>query len=314
MTPSVLVTRRLPASALAKLELGCDVDLHPGQDGLSPRALQDRVKGKAGLICLVMDQIDRAVIDAGTDLLVIANVAVGYDNVDARYARTRNVVVTNTPDVLTGATAEFTWGLILSITRRITEGDRLVRAGRWKGWALDFMLGTELQGKRLGVVGPGRIGRAVAARAEAFGMDVVLAGTGTTSSSGQLVSLDELLVTSDVVSLHVPMTEQTRHLIDRRALTRMKRTAYLVNLSRGTVVDEAALVWALGQHLIAGAALDVYEREPVVHQGLLSFENVVLTPHLGSGTREARTAMAELAVANVVAVLGGKPPLTPVTP
>ena len=314
MTPSVLVTRRLPASALAKLELGCDVDLHPGQDGLSPRALQDRVKGKAGLICLVMDQIDRAVIDAGTDLLVIANVAVGYDNVDARYARTRNVVVTNTPDVLTGATAEFTWGLILSITRRITEGDRLVRAGRWKGWALDFMLGTELQGKRLGVVGPGRIGRAVAARAEAFGMDVVFAGTGTTSSSGQLVSLDELLVTSDVVSLHVPMTEQTRHLIDRRALTRMKRTAYLVNLSRGTVVDEAALVWALGQHLIAGAALDVYEREPVVHQGLLSFENVVLTPHLGSGTREARTAMAELAVANVVAVLGGKPPLTPVTP
>ena len=314
MTPSVLVTRRLPASALAKLELGCDVDLNPGPNGLSPRALQDGVKGKAGLVCLVTDRIDRAVIDAGTDLRVIANVAVGYDNVDARYARTRDVIVTNTPDVLTEATAEFTWGLILSITRRITEGDRLVRAGRWKGWALDFMLGTELQGKRLGVVGPGRIGRAVAARAEAFGMDVVFAGTGTTSSSGQSVSLDELLVTSNVVSLHVPMTEQTRHLIDRRALTRMKRTAYLVNASRGTVVDEAALVWALGQHLIAGAALDVYECEPVVHQDLLSFENVVLTPHLGSGTREARTAMAELAVANVVAVLGGKPPLTPVTP
>ena len=225
----------------------------------------------------------------------------------------RDVIVTNTPDVLTEATAEFTWGLILSITRRITEGDRLVRAGRWKGWAFDFMLGTELQGKRLGVVGPGRIGRAVAARAKVFGMDVVFAGTGTTSSSGQSVSLDELLVTSDVVSLHVPMTEQTRHLIDRHALTRMKRTAYLVNASRGTVVDEAALVWALGQHLIAGAALDVYEREPAVHQDLLSFENVVLTPHLGSGTREARTAMAELAVANVFAVLGGKPPLTPVT-
>ena len=313
MTPSVLVTRRLPASALVKLELRCDVDLHPGPNGLSPRALQDRVKGKAGLVCLVTDRIDRAVIDAGTDLRVIANVAVGYDNVDARYARTRDVIVTNTPDVLTEATAEFTWGLILSITRRITEGDRLVRAGRWKGWAFDFMLGTELQGKRLGVVGPGRIGRAVAARAKVFGMDVVFAGTGTTSSSGQSVSLDELLVTSDVVSLHVPMTEQTRHLIDRHALTRMKRTAYLVNASRGTVVDEAALVWALGQHLIAGAALDVYEREPAVHQDLLSFENVVLTPHLGSGTREARTAMAELAVANVFAVLGGKPPLTPVT-
>ena len=222
--------------------------------------------------------------------------------------------MTNTPDVLTEATAEFTWGLILSITRRIAEGDRLVRAGRWKGWALDFMLGTELHGKRLGVVGPGRIGRAVAARAVAFGMDVVFAGTGTNPSTGRSVALDELLVTSDVVSLHVPMTKQTRHLIDRRALTRMKRTAYLVNTSRGTVVDEEALVWALGQHLIAGAALDVYEREPVVHQGLLSFENVVLTPHLGSGAREARTAIAELAVANVVAVLAGKPPLTPVTP
>ncbi len=314
MTPSVLVTRRLPASAVTKLESSCDVDLHTGPNGLSPGALQERVKGKAGLVCLLTDRIDRAVIDAGTDLRVIANVAVGYDNVDVRYARTRDVIVTNTPDVLTEATAEFTWGLILSITRRIAEGDRLVRAGRWKGWALDFMLGTELHGKRLGVVGPGRIGRAVAARAEAFGMDVVFAGTGTNPSTGRSVSLDELLVTSDVVSLHVPMTKQTRHLIDRRALTRMKRTAYLVNTSRGTVVDEEALVWALGQHLIAGAALDVYEREPVVHQGLLSFENIVLTPHLGSGAREARTAIAELAVANVVAVLAGKPPLTPVTP
>ena len=143
MTPSVLVTRRLPASAVTKLESGCDVDLHTGPNGLSPGALQERVKGKAGLVCLMTDRIDRAVIDAGTDLRVIANVAVGYDNVDVRYARTRDVIVTNTPDVLTEATAEFTWGLILSITRRIAEGDRLVRAGRWKGWALDFMLGTE---------------------------------------------------------------------------------------------------------------------------------------------------------------------------
>ena len=184
MTPSVLVTRRLPASAVTKLESGCDVDLHTGPNGLSPGALQERVKGKAGLVYLMTDRIDRAVIDAGTDLRVIANVAVGYDNVDVRYARTRDVIVTNTPDVLNEATAEFTWGLILSITRRIAEGDRLVRAGRWKGWALDFMLGTELHGKRLGVVGPGRIGRAVAARAEAFGMDAVFAGTAPTHRLG----------------------------------------------------------------------------------------------------------------------------------
>ena len=312
MPPSVLVTRRIPAAVLSQLESSCDIDLHAEPIGLSPQALQERVRGKAGLVCLVTDRIDRAVIDAGADLQVIANIAVGYDNIDVGYAADREVVVTNTPDVLTEATAEFTWGLILAVTRRIAEGDRRVRAGGWTGWALDFMLGAELRGKQLGIVGPGRIGRAVAARAAAFGMQVAFAGTKRASLGSESVSLDQLLVTSDVVSLHVPMTKNTKHLIDRRALTRMKRTAYLVNASRGQVVDEEALVWALGEHLIAGAALDVYEREPAVHPGLLSCENVVLAPHLGSATRETRTAMAELAVANVVAVLDGRPPLTPV--
>ena len=314
MPPSVLVTRRIPAAVLSLLESTCDIDLHAEPIGLSPQALQERVRGKAGLVCLVTDRIDRAVIDAGTDLQVIANIAVGYDNIDVGYAADRGVVVTNTPDVLTEATAEFTWGLILAVTRRIVEGDRRVRAGGWTGWALDFMLGAELRGKQLGIVGPGRIGRAVAARATAFGMQVAFAGTKRASFGSESVSLDQLLVTSDVVSLHVPMTENTKHLIDRRALTRMKRTAYLINASRGQVVDEEALVWALGEHLIAGVALDVYEREPAVHPGLLSCENVVLAPHLGSATRETRTAMAELAVANVVAVLDGRPPLTPVVP
>jgi glyoxylate reductase len=214
------------------------------------------------------------------------------------------VVVTNTPDVLTGATAELTWGLILAAARRIAEGDRLIRRGQWKGWALDFMLGMELRGKQLGIIGRGRIGRAVAAIAPAFGMTAVFAKHD--------MSFDELLVSSDVISIHTPGTPETRHLIDRKALARMKRSAILVNTARGTVVDEEALVWALGERLIAAAALDVYEKEPVVHAGLLSMEHVVLAPHLGSATRETRTAMADLAVANVLAVLDGRPPVTPV--
>jgi glyoxylate reductase len=245
------------------------------------------------------------VIDAAPQLKVIANVAVGYDNIDVAAARDRGVVVTNTPDVLTNAVAEFTWALILSVTRRVAEGDRMVRRGAWKGWALDFLPGMELAGKQLGLVGRGRIGLAVADKAAAFGMRAVFARHD--------MSLDELLVTSDVVSLHVPLTDGTRHLIDRKALVRMKRSAYLVNTSRGPVVDEEALAWALNEGLLAGAALDVYEREPEVHASLLAHENVVLAPHIGSATRETRTAMAELAVRNVVEVLAGRPAVTPVS-
>ena len=253
---------------------------------------------------MLTDRVDGAVLDAAPGLEVVANIAVGYDNIDVPAAKSRGVVVTNTPDVLTEATAELTWGLILAASRRITEGDRLVRRGEWKGWALDFMLGMELRGKQLGIIGRGRIGRAVAARAPAFGMTAVFAKHD--------MSLDELLVSSDVISIHAPSTPATRHLIDRKALARMKRSAILVNTARGTLVDEEALVWALGEHLIAGAALDVYEKEPIVHPGLLTMEHVVLAPHLGSATRETRTAMADLAVANVIAVLDGRPPVTPV--
>lgn len=283
--------------------------------------LTERVRGKQALICLLTDPVTARVIEAGDTLQVIANIAVGYDNIDLAAARARGVVVTNTPDVLTEATAEFTWALILAITRRLAEGDRLLRRGAWKGWALDFMLGMELRGKQLGIVGMGRIGSAVAARAPAFGMAVAahsLAQAGAAGGSplpvpaARPLPLDELLATSDVVSLHVPLTESTRHLIDRRALARMKRSGYLVNTSRGPVVDEEALAWALRERLIAGAALDVYEREPAVHPGLLALENVVLAPHLGSATTETRTAMADLAVRNVLAVLNGEPPLTPV--
>jgi glyoxylate reductase len=260
------------------------------------------------------------VLDAATDLRVIANVAVGYDNIDVEYARSRGIVITNTPDVLTEAVAELTWGLVLAVARRIVEGDRTVRRGDWRGWALDYMLGTELSGKRFGIVGFGRIGRAVARRAGAFGMSVVYARkaaggagpAGPADASAREVSFDELLVTSDVVSLHVPLTPATRHLIDQRALARMKRSAYLINTSRGQIVDEDALAWALAERLLAGAALDVYENEPHVHPRLRELENVILAPHIGSATTETRTAMADLAVRNVIAELGGKPPLTPV--
>jgi glyoxylate reductase len=246
-------------------------------------------------------------------LKVVANVAVGYNNIDVAACRARKVVVTNTPDVLTNACADFTWALILAITRRLGEGERVVRAGAWTGWALDYMLGTELRGKQLGIVGMGRIGRAVAEKAPAFGMQVAYsARTPTALEAAAHMPLDRLLATSDVVSLHCPSTEETRHLINEKALMRMKRSAYLINTSRGPVVDEAALARALRDGRLAGAALDVYEREPIVHSDLLPLENVLLIPHLASATTETRTAMADLAVSNALAVLDGRPPLTPV--
>jgi glyoxylate reductase len=311
--PSILVTRKLPASVLARLEAVGDVDLAASDIPLSPEELRARLSGKAAVVTMLNDQMDRAALDAGDRLKIVANVAVGYNNIDVAYARSRGIIVTNTPDVLTNSVADFTWALILAITRRLSEGERLVRRGGWKGWAFDFMLGAELKDKQLGLVGLGRIGRAVAAKAPAFGMRVVYAARRNAGVDGaELVSLDRLLNTSDVVSLHVPLTPDTRHLIDKRALARMKRSAYLVNTSRGPVVDEDALAWALEQHLLAGAALDVYENEPQIHPGLLSLDNVLLIPHLGSGTRETRTAMANLAVDNVVAVVQGRPPLTEV--
>jgi glyoxylate reductase len=311
--PTILVTRKLPSSAIAILRGAGDVDANDG--ALEPAELRVRVKGCDAVVCLLTDRIDAAFLDAaGSQLKIVANVAVGFDNIDVPAARARGVVVTNTPDVLTNATAELTWALILAITRRVVEGDRLIRRGGWSGWSLDFLTGSELAGKQLGIVGGGRIGRAVAERASVFGMRAVIAQHRTSTSAGPFptMSFDELLVSSDVVSLHVPLRAETRHLIDRRALARMKRTAYLVNTARGPVVDEEGLAWALRERLIAGAALDVFEQEPKVHPDLLPLENVVLAPHIGSATRETRGAMADLAARNVVAVLAGQAPLTPI--
>jgi glyoxylate reductase len=294
------------------LEAGSDVDLYDGPTPIPEAELIRRLEGTHALVSVLTDRVTADVLRAASSLKVVSNIAVGYDNIDVGAARELGVVVTNTPDVLTEATAELTWALILAVTRRIGEGDRLVRRGGWKGWALDFMLGMELRGKQLGVIGRGRIGRAVAAKAPAFGMHAVFATRGARSADLPEMSIDELLLSSDVISIHTPMTKDNRHMIDRRALARMKRTAFLVNTARGPIVDEEALAWALEQRLIAGAALDVYENEPEVLPALRQFENVVLAPHLGSATRETRTAMAELAVRNALAVLQGRPALTPV--
>jgi glyoxylate reductase len=300
---------------IARLQSACDVDLWTEKDAIPRAELLARVVGKQALVCLLTDTIDAAVLDAaGPSLKVVANVAVGYNNIDVAACRARGVIATNTPDVLTNACADFTWALILAITRRLSEGERVVRAGAWTGWALDYMLGTELRGKQLGIVGMGRIGRAVAERAPAFGMHVAYTARRPANLAGAVhMPLDRLLATSDIVSLHCPMTEDTRHLINETSLMRMKRTAYLINTARGPVVDEGVLARWLREGRLAGAALDVYEREPIVHPDLLTLENVLLIPHLASATTETRTAMADLAVSNAIAVLAGQPPLTPVT-
>jgi glyoxylate reductase len=298
----VLLTRRIPSSVFSRLDAACDVDLYDGPGGIPPDELKQRVTDKDALICVLTDRVTPELLDAAPKLRIVSTIAVGYENIDVPAAKARGIIVTNTPDVLTEATAEMTWALILSAARRVTEGDRLIRRHGWKGWSLDFMLGTELRGKQLGIIGAGRIGRAVAAKAPAFGMTAVF---------GQRNALDQLIVSSDVISLHVPGGAATRHMIDRKTFARMKRSAIFVNTSRGSVVDEEALIWALKERLIAAAALDVFENEPNIREELMTIENVVLAPHLGSATRETRTAMADLAVGNVLAVAAGEPPLTP---
>jgi len=331
--PGVLITRTIPDAVIDRVAAVCEVDVYRGAAAIGRAELKARLAGRQALMCLLTDRIDGDALDAAPGLRIVANIAVGFDNVDRAAAQARGIIVTNTPDVLTEATADLTWGLILDAVRRISEGERLVRRGEWRGWALDCLLGSDLRGKQLGIVGFGRIGRAVAVRAPGFGMRVVYAtldDDGRAGASGghqpasprydepgtgaRRVSIPELLATSDVISFHVPLTPATRHLVDAASIATMQRGAYIINTSRGPVIDEAALAVALRERRIAGAALDVYEREPAVHPDLLALENVVLAPHIGSATVETRTAMADLAARNVLEVLAGRPPLTPVPP
>jgi len=315
----IVVTRRIPDPAIELLEGAGDVWVSPHDRPLSADELHSAVAGADAAVTLLHDRVDDAFLDAaGPALRIVANVAVGYDNVDVEACARRGVVVSNTPGVLTEATADIAFALILMSTRRLGEGERLIRARTPWSWSMFFMLGTGLQGKTLGIVGLGKIGQATARRARAFGMEIVYAGRRRAAEdveaelSAHFLPLDELLTTADVVTLHCPLSAETRHLIDAAALARMQPSSHLVNTTRGPVVDEAALAEALRAGAIAGAGLDVFEREPEVHPDLLELENVVLIPHLGSATIETRTAMGVLAAENVVAVLGGSAPVTPV--
>ncbi|MEV7096556.1 D-glycerate dehydrogenase [Amycolatopsis sp. NPDC051045] len=313
--PKITVTRWIPDDAVKLLAEAGDVVVSPADRPLTAEELHGFVAGADAVVGMLHDRLDGALADAaGPGLKVVANVAVGYDNVDVPALAERGVVVTNTPGVLTDATADLAFGLLLAVTRRLGEGERLLRSRTPWSFHLGFLLGSGLQGKTLGIVGFGQIGRAMAKRASAFGMSIVYTGRSKQDTAAEFVAFEDLLARADVVSLHCPLTPETRHLIDAAALRAMKPGAYLVNTTRGPVVDEAALADALEAGEIAGAALDVFEKEPEVEPRLLGRDDVVLSPHLGSATVETRTAMAVLAARNVAAVLAGRPPLTEVKP
>jgi glyoxylate reductase len=305
---NVFVTRPIPEAGMAILRAaGLEIHLRPEESPIPRDELLAGVAHADALLCMLTDRVDAAVLDAGP-LRVVSNVAVGVDNIDLEAARARGVPVTNTPGALTDATADMAMALLLAVARRVPEGDAMVRRGAFNGWGPMVMLGADLAGATLGIVGPGRIGSAVARRAQAFGMEVIVSDLQDHPELGPAVPLDELLQRADFVSLHCPLTPATRHLLDARRIALMKPSAFLINTARGPVVDEAALVQALRGGALAGAALDVYEQEPTVHPGLLALPNVVLAPHSASATHRTRDAMARMAASDLVAVLEGRAP------
>lgn len=305
----VLVTRTLPAKSMDLLYHHFDLDVNR-EDKIMPReALKERISNIDGLVCLLTDNIDAAIIARAMRLRIIANYAVGYNNIDLVEASKRKIPVTNTPEILTDATADLTFGLLISIARRIVEADHFLRAGNFKGWAPELLLGADVHGKTLGIIGMGRIGRAVARRARGFNMKIIYTDTRRLpigveqEHSAQYCTFKELLKESDYVSVHAPLNEQTRHLLSIGEFRLMKKTAYLINVARGEIVDERALVAAISDKEIAGCALDVYENEPRVEPGLIGLPNVVLVPHIGSASLEARTEMSMMVTNNIISVL-----------
>jgi glyoxylate reductase len=318
MPKTIFIANVLPVEARREIPPGFEVDYNDGDQPLPKAELIRRLQGKEALICHIVSTVDEEVLAAAA-LRIVANVAVGYNNIDVAAARRRGVVVTNTPDVLTETTADFAWALLMAAARRVVEADHYARSDQWKTWKWDLLWGADIHGKTLGVVGFGRIGRAVARRGLGFGMRVLYHDTVRADAAAErelnatAVDLPTLLRESDFVSLHTLLTPETRHLINERTLRLMKKTAILVNAARGPVVDEAALVTALREEWIQGAGLDVFEDEPAIHPGLLALRNVTLTPHIASASHETRISMARLAIQNCLAVLEGKPPLTPVS-
>ena len=315
MKPRVAVTAELPGHAVERLRNSCHDRVNTSGKMGDEDAMIAFIGSADAALTLLANPVTDRVLAACPELRVVGNCAVGFDNIDLEAARRRGVWVTNTPDVLTEATADLTWGLILAVTRRLGEAERFLREGRFHGWSLDLLLGSAIQGRQLGVVGYGRIGRAVARRAAGFGMSVAYSDIeehAIPDPPAAFMAPEELFSTSHVVTLHTPLNEETRHLVDETRLRLMPPGAFLVNTARGPLVDEAALAQVLKEGHLGGAGLDVYENEPSVHPGLVGREDVVLLPHIGSATVETRAAMAELAARNILAVLAGEEPPTPV--
>ena len=320
MPPKILITRTLPPEVISLARARATVDLHASSQPLAKAELAQRLRDKEGIVCLITDTIDADVLGGAPRLKVVANVAVGYNNIDVAAATARGIVVTNTPDVLTETTADFAWTLLMGVARRVVEADQYVRAGKFTRWEWELLWGADVHGKTLGILGFGRIGRAMARRGRGFGMrvlynDAVRAEALSERELGAtFVDKVALLKESDFVTLHTPLLPETHHLIGAAELKLMKRTAFLINAARGPIVNEAELVQALREGWIAGAGLDVYEEEPKIQPGLLSLPNVVLAPHIASASSETRIKMGTLAVENCLAVLEGKTPPTPVNP
>ena len=304
MSWNIFVTRRIPGAGLEYLKQQCrQVDQFDEEFAMSSAAFRQAAAGREGLLVMANDRVDAAFLAAaGRQLRVISNFGVGYNNIDVAEAQRRGIAVTNTPGVLTEATADLTWALLLAVTRRIVEGDRLARTGQWQGWSPTQLCGADFTGKTLGIVGAGRIGAAVAKRAAGFSLRVL-----EVSRRSPRTEFEQLLRESDFITVHVPLTDATRHLFGEKEFRQMKPTAYFINMARGPVHDELALVAALRQGWIAGAGLDVYEQEPQINPGLRTLDNVVLLPHLGSAATETRQRMARMAAENLVAVLAGRP-------
>lgn len=311
---SVLVTGNLPDDVTASLRAEFDVTMHPLDRPMEREAILSAVRGKHGLLCMITDTVDDELLDQAPDIKIVANFGVGFNNIDVDAATARGIMVTNTPGVLTDATADLTMALILAVGRRVVEGDKHTRRGKFRFWAPYYFLGHEITGKTLGIIGMGRIGRAVAHRASGFSMPVLyhnrhrLPDEKEQALGARYVDLETLLQQSDFVSLHVPLTPETHHLISSRQLAAMKSGAFLINTSRGPVVDETALLHALEKKQIGGAGLDVYEHEPALTPGLEKLDNIVLLPHMGSATEETRRRMGAMAVENLMAGLAGRLP------
>ena len=316
----ILITGHLPKEVIFRLEEKYQVEMNHEDRPMDRLKLLKSIGNKTGLLPMITDRIDEEALDMAPQLRMIANFGVGYNNIDVKAATSRGIMVSNTPGVLTDATAELAFALILAASRRVVEGDRMVREGRFQFWAPMLFLGREVTGKTLGIVGLGEIGKAVARIAGSFHMRILyyqrhqLDPAEESELAVEYTDLETLLMTSDIVSLHVPLTEETRHLIGEKELSHMKTKSFLINTSRGPVIDEAALVSALKEGKIGGAGLDVYEHEPSLTPGLTELDNVVLLPHVGSGTHEARFRMGSLAVENLIAGMEGRMPPNLVNP